>query len=91
VSALSVLSGAVLGYALGIYGPLGVGIMRGENPIHRGHYGDWIEVLIIVAPILVGGTLGVLSWFDRLRLLRITAHFLAVVVIGWFLFLTLAA
>lgn len=84
---LSIASGAVVGFTLGYYGPWFVAMTRNDDPIHRGHYFDWIEVLIIVGPIVVGGALGVLAWYDRLRALRLTAHVLALIGIAWQLYL----
>jgi hypothetical protein len=84
---LSIASGAVVGFTLGFYGPWVVAMTRNDDPIHRGHYGDWIEVLILVGPILVGGIVGALAWYDRLRALRVVVHILALIGIAWQVYL----
>jgi hypothetical protein len=88
-TALSAASGAVVGLLLGFYGPFAVAMMRGDDPIHRGRYADWIEVLIVIGPIVVGGALAAVAWFGRLRALRIAVHCLTLVAMCWQLLLML--
>ena len=84
---LSVLSGIILGVEVGLYGPFLLALMLGADPIHQGHYGDWILVLIFVMPVIVGASLAASAWFGRWRGARRTAQWLALIVGCWELFL----
>src|SRR6266850_6852921 len=83
----SFASGAVVGFVAGFYIPVVVAITRNQDPIHRGHYFDWNEILIIVGPILIGGILAAVAWYQRLRTLRMAVHCFALIYVCWQLWL----
>lgn len=83
----SFASGAVVGFVVGFYAPVVVALIRGEDPIHRGHYFDWIEISIVVGPILIGGIFAALAWYQRLRRLRMAVHCFALIYACWQLWL----
>jgi hypothetical protein len=82
-ASLLAASGVVLGLVLGLYGPIMLAVIRGDDPIHRGHYATWIEILSIAGPIMIGATFGALGWNNRLTRVRYAVHFLALLAIGW--------
>jgi hypothetical protein len=86
-TALSIVSGAVVGFNLGFYGPWLVAMVRNDDPIHRGHYVEWGQTLAVIVPIALAGSLGLLAWYGRSRPFRMTIHALAVVGIAWQLYI----
>ena len=86
-TAFSALSGIVLGVVFGYFGPIILALTMGNDPIHRGHYGDWINVLIIVLPLIFGAFLVASVWIGRWRGVRRTAQGLALIAGFWQLYL----
>ena len=82
-AALLAASGSVLGFISGFYGPIVLALTRGDDPIHRGNYWTWVEILSYAGPIGLGLTCGALGWIYRLRRARYIVHFLALLAIGW--------
>lgn len=74
VVSASALSGIVLGFLIAFWGPVLVGLLRGEDPIHQSAYSRWIDALSIALPIIFATILALLSWHGRwpigLRIIR---------------------
>lgn len=88
--ALSALAGLVVGLAVGYLIPIGIGLGRGENPLHTGSYMMWALFGMIAFGVGISVGTAVLHSKDRLLWCVRVVWTVAVLIIGveavlWFL------
>jgi len=85
----SFLSGALLGYYAGFWGPVFVGFLLGDDPIHQGSYSRWIDALMIILPTLSATIMAILVWKGCWPLGLKILRWVALAAGGWFFLLEL--